>query len=66
MDFSMPAPNLLYLLFNFTNMDNVKEGKKDPTEKNDDSNDSRLKNEEGALDGKRLYDLYRHTTKLID
>jgi hypothetical protein len=45
-------------------MDEIKkEEKKDLTEKN---NDQKLTDKECALDGKKLHDLYRHTTKLIE
>ena len=45
-------------------MDEIKkEGKKDLTEKN---NDQKLTDKECVLDGKKLHDLYRHTTKLIE
>lgn len=42
-----------------------KEGKKDLTERYDD-NDPNRTDEECILGGKKLYDLYRHTTKLIE
>jgi hypothetical protein len=44
-------------------MDKVKNEEKDLTEKNDDNVQAE---EKRTLDGKRLYDLYRHTTKLIE
>ena len=40
-----------------------KEGKNYP-EKNDDNSEPTEK--ESVLDGKKLHDLYRHTTKLIE
>lgn len=43
-------------------MDKVKNEEKDLTEKNDNVQAE----EKCALDGKKLYDLYRHTTKLIE
>jgi hypothetical protein len=43
---------------------NIKKEAKDP--KKDDDTDSTLKDSEPTLDGKRLHDLYRHTTKLIE
>lgn len=47
-------------------MDEIKkEGKKDLIKKNDD-NDQKLTDKECVLDGKKLHDLYRHTTKLIE
>jgi hypothetical protein len=42
-----------------------KEVKKDLAEKNDD-NDPNLADDECILEGKKLYDLYRHATKLIE
>ena len=41
-----------------------KKGKKDLTEVDD--NDPNLTDKKCVLDGKKLHDLYRHTTKLIE
>ena len=53
--------SLLYLNSNLTDVENKKEEKVKKTDEEVTS-----KNEEGTLDGKKLYDFYRHTTKLIE
>ena len=47
------------------NMPDIKREAKNQEERNDES-DSTLKDNAPILDGKKLHDLYRHTTKLIE